>query len=387
LIAIALLILLLTVGGLFGFDSLWMKEDRAASNEPAVAEIVGRTGDVRVKYSDEVRWQKGRDEQKLMLNDSVFAGENSQVELAVGESKLKVESNTLIVLRKESAFKSLNLNYGSLSGLLAKNEKLVIETADGEKFEMNAGEASKIRIERKGKKTSVRVIEGNAKIIKDGKTQNLSSRDQIEFSEKKKLDPLVFRSPARFVFYSSESNVPVKFAWGYASGRAPGEHEDFTLEMSADPEFHQLVMREDVRGAAEFEAGLGFPQELYYRVRDGRGNFSESRRLRLLKPDIPRILEPKDGAVLDAEANSGFPVELDTTPPQPESKILLTVARDPEFRDLVETKTLLEPHTRFDLPLGTYYLRARAEYADFNGAWSAATRIVVRAKLAPQILS
>ena len=60
LIAMALIVLLLTLGGIFAFDSIFRSDDRMSSDQHAIAEIIGRKGDVRVKYHEEFRWQNGQ---------------------------------------------------------------------------------------------------------------------------------------------------------------------------------------------------------------------------------------------------------------------------------------------------------------------------------------
>lgn len=386
LIALALIILLLSLGGIFGMDSLMRGKERHASD--AIAEIVDGSGDIRVKYSDEIRWQKSRQREKLMINDSIFAGENSKVELAVGQSRLKLDENTLIVLRKDTVFNSLNLNYGGLSGLLAKNDKLVVETANGEKFEMNANTASKISIQKIAGRTQVKVIEGSAKLIKNGNSQTLTSRDTVSIEEKFVPDPLKFTAPTQIIRYSFDGEENLRFAWKYASGRGLTDKDRFTIEFSGDPSFKLLFLREEIEARNEFTTSVTFPREMYYRVKDASGNQSDARRLRLLNPIVPEILHPQSNQIFDNPSRQDFALKIETTIPQPEAKNVVEIASDSDFRDVLVNKALLEPSVVVSLPTGIYFVRARSEYKQlqFDGSplqtdWSEVRQILIRDKI------
>jgi hypothetical protein len=229
LIIIALLILLSALGLMTGVDSWFLSKERKESD--AIAEIVRGSGDYRVKFNDQVAWQRGSIRQKLIYNDAVFAGPNAQVDLKIGDSDLQLDSNTLVVLRKDQMFKSLNLNYGILSGRMAKNDRLVVETSSGEKFELNARERSKIKIERKEGKTTVKVLEGNANVTREGKTQSLSTRDALVLDDVKRRrpDPLVFEAPLQSLFYTASPQEKIAFQWRYSSGRAVKSEDHFLV--------------------------------------------------------------------------------------------------------------------------------------------------------------
>lgn len=368
-----------------GFDTWFSSGDRKGE---AIAEIVEGAGDVRVKFNQEVRWQAGRVSQKLQYNDAIFAGEESQVKMKVGGSQLQLKSNTMVILRKENLFNSLNLSYGGLKGLMAKDEKLIIETANGEKFEIKADAASKIAIDSNAGKTSIRVVEGNASLTKDGKKQSLSSRDQVEFTSQKRNDPLVFRLPDRAVSYSYNAEERVHFDWAYQSGRRVGGIDEFSFEASNDPAFKLLSLREQIIARQNLESTIPVPSDLYYRVKDKSGAFSETRRLRLLRPQVPSIMQPAANAVHETEAGQSYKLSMRLSEPQPQSKLWLQIARDPEFNDLIERKTLIDPTASIELPIGQYYLRAKAEFNQLTSdgttlqtEWSETRPVLVRERI------
>lgn len=197
LIIIAILILLLTLGALSRYDSIFNSSQRDGTD--SIAEIVGGEGDRRVRYKNELHWQKARDNQKLVFDDAIFSGAGSKVNLKVGNSDLTVDSNTLIVLRKRELFNTMNLNYGGLKGVLAKGDKLMIES-NGEIVQFSATKNTTLSIAKTGDKMTVKVKKGSAQITRNGQTQEVNSGSDLVVETKRKRNPC--NSPDRrgFIF-------------------------------------------------------------------------------------------------------------------------------------------------------------------------------------------
>lgn len=105
LISVALVILFMT-GAAFYFDN-WMwggKKVRGAR----IGSISAKSGDVRVKFEGDLKWGKASRGQDLVYNDSIYAGGGGQAELALGNSQMTVQENTLIVLRRDKDISFLN---------------------------------------------------------------------------------------------------------------------------------------------------------------------------------------------------------------------------------------------------------------------------------------
>ncbi len=386
LIAIALILLLLTAASYFGIDGLF-SDDHQVDVGDSIAEVVDGRGDIRVKFSNQFQWQKGRINQKLVYDDAVFSGESSTVDLRIGESKLKLDSNTLVVIRQEKRFKSLNLSRGMLSGFIAKNEPLQIETGSGEKIELNAEVASNISIERRGAKTSVRVVSGNARIVKDGKAQNLSTNDKIEFIDRRprKNDPIQILTPERSHIYSRDARVGLDFQWRYSSGNTAAPNDEFVLEFAQDPTFSRIAMREIFAGQTRFSTSLTLPQSLYFRLKDNRGNFSVTKKLVLAQPAVPVILSPKAASEMHVHRGQSSSVLFKVDFAQPGGVARLQVARSRDFGVLVVDEVIPSRQRSWSLPVGEYFARARGEFEgdQLNGDWSEVVTFAVREKINP----
>jgi hypothetical protein len=380
LIAIALLFLLLTAGSFFGVDEWLFPESREGGE--AIAELVSGEGDVRVKFFDQFQWQRGKVSQKLVYDDAVFSGESSSAQLRIGESKLGLSANTLIILRQEKAFKTINLTRGILEGMLAKNDQLIIETGDGERFQLQAVENSQIKIERKGSKTSFKVTQGNATLVNNGQAQTLTSRDAQEFADRtpRKSEVLQFSAPGRSWIYTRESLAQVEFAWEYVSGRKPKSGDEFILEFAEEATFKRIVLRENLLGRMAFQAGLPLPQTLYYRVRDARGNSSSILKLNLDRPAIPVVLAPKAGEEFEAARGDTAPVMIAIQSVPAEGQVQIQVSATANFSEMgVDTLTTV-PQAQFSFQPGDYFVRARnqVENGKLASDWSQAVAFHVR---------
>ncbi len=386
LIAIALILLLLTVGSLVGFDGLF-GHDEDIDVRNAVAEVVGGRGDIRVKFSNQFQWQKGRVSQKLVYDDAVFSGEGSTVDLKIGESSLKMDENTLVVIRQEKRFKSLNLSRGMLSGLVAKNDRFQIETGNGERIEFSANEATQVAIERKGAKTSVKVLSGSIQIGKEGKVQSLTTQDKLEFIDRRpqKNDPIRILSPEKTHLYSSDARLSVDFTWAYNSGSTPAPNEEFILEFSQDPAFKRITLRETFAGRTGYSTSLPLPQTLFFRVKDTRGNFSVTKKLLLERPEVPRIVMPKTGSEFYVHQGQPAQVLVGVEFNQIGGRVRLQLARDADFKDFAFDEVLSSRQKAFQLPVSPYFARARSEFEvdQLVSEWSDTSTFAVKEKVNP----
>ncbi|MBX3022999.1 MAG: fibronectin type III domain-containing protein [Bdellovibrionales bacterium] len=375
LIILALLLLCLTMGAFYGFDSIFNSRERGGTD--AIAMIVGGSGDMRVRYKNELHWQKARSDEKLIFDDAIFAGERSQVDLKVGASDLRVDSNTLIVLRKSDLFSTLDLNYGSLRGWIAPGDKLRIES-NGEVVEFSSSEKTQLSLVKKDGKMRVKVQSGIARVIRDGKAQNLTPNDSMVVG---KEDPLRFNLPQRSHFYSFEDRRRVDLAWSYSSLRSTNAQDEFAVEISETSDFSRLTAKENLKGKAAISVALNVPSAQYVRVKDSHGNLSETRQLVLAKPQAPVIKAPKAREGFETADKLNLKVEVQ--PLTPGSGLHVQIARDAQFQQLIADKLSSAPEVEVELVLGDYFVRARSLYeADrLQSAWTDPLPIYVREPL------
>lgn len=378
LVILALLLLLVT-GSLFVFyDDIFQSLDRSAIEKGAIAEVVSGTGDTRVRYKDELHWQRARAKQRLVFDDSVFAGPNSEVRLKVGRSDLHLDANTLIVLRKKNLFSALNLNYGGLQGLLTPGDRLMIQSGQ-EHLELSSTQASKLRIRKSGTRLNVAVTEGRARVVFQGKVRELTPKDNLVIDERERQDALQITAPRRRYVYADAKTKEIQVAWAYESRRAIVPTDVFTLERAEDREAFKAVGPMQ-RGQMGTSMIVKVPSRNYYRVRDGHGRVSETESLYVAQLRPPELLSPRAAAEFEAEDGGVARVHLKTPPLPPESQLEYQIARDREFTQTVENNTISVEEAEVALPPQEYWVRARSRSAadGLSSAWTAPVPFSVR---------
>jgi hypothetical protein len=369
LIAVALVLLLISLLSLAGYDDYFRLHSRTNDERSAVAEIAEGHGDFRVKFHDEFFWARGRDRQKLVYDDAVFTGENSHASLRVGESQVDLGANTLVVIRKNKTASNLNISHGSLAAKVSKNDRLLIETGDGQRFEVTAVEKTSLAVISNARGTKVLVKSGNARIVKDGKVQSLKSRDNLAF-QSLKPDPLQFISPLKTRLHSFNAVETVLFKWVYSSGRKIRETDDFTFEVGTDSRMTTILAKERLLGEHTWQMPVSNASSFYYRVKDGLGNFSEIRKISVESPVVPVIVKPENGQEISLpQGTAGF-VDIEVAGVDTDVPVTLQVARDRDFNNRILDKKILNRTLQEPLMAGDYYLRAKATYDGVESLWS-----------------
>jgi hypothetical protein len=336
-IVFALFLLIFTVGEFAVYDHLFSMRE---PSKRTFAELTISRGDVRVVST--------------RFDQSIFSGANSEASLRFGRSDIHLEENSLILIRKDSGLSSLSLKYGSFSGAISAGGRLVLETEAREKFELKSIEDSMINVHRRNGNIILKVLEGHAQLIKEGKIQSLVSRDEIQFANQRKseINPLVFIAPKFSVHYAHDDSEELEFSWRYSNKEGGGP---FVFQVSNDPSFKTIWISRDTADP-KIAVILHFPKIVYYRVKDDHGNYSEIRRLSLLKPIAPAIAfaspSPRK-SILNLKLTPG-------------SRATVQIAKDPYFQKVFVTRSGVESDYGFELPAGKYFARARLEYRQFN---------------------
>lgn len=381
LIAMALAILLLA-GGFFYFDN-WMWGNRSGRGGQ-IGRLTSKSGDVRMKFEGDLKWQRAARGQDLIYNDSVYAGAGSQASLVLGDSEMTVTENTLVVLRREDQVNFMNLSYGSLFGKVGAGEKIMIDTGDGKPLELSSNNQARIVVRKIGKKTEVRVTEGEAHITVNGKKNTITKTSRVVLDEKvAKVETIGLEAthPLRDQVVYSEEPSRLDFAWRWNNDRMPASNEDYTLEFSSTPNFAKIHAAKTIKGGLKTSMTVSETLNLYYRVRGPRGEVSQTEKANFVRLHKPFIVKPAVQARFVTPAQQDFPVQIEFKRPA-QSSVHYQIATDPEFKEI-----LADEHTRADLqtrdtPVGKYFLRARGEMASgHNTSWTEAVPFSVEQKV------
>ena len=389
LIAIALAIFFLA-SGLFYFDD-WMWGNRRNRGE-RIGVLSIKTGDVRVKFEGEIKWQKAARGQDLEFNDSIYSGSSSEAKLQLGESEMTVSENTLVVLRREEQVNFLNLSFGRLFAKMAKNEKVIVETGNGKRMTLTSHRPSRFVIQRKGNRTEVEVVSGEVESKVDGKTTQLnrSSRLVVEAKVPALVEEVKLQliQPFGGDAVYAEQPVHLDFKWAWSNGRKPLSSEAFTLEFATSPSFTPLHFSRQVKGELGTTINASNSLSLFYRVRGPRGEVSPIEKLVFVRLRPPSINQPLMGRKFIVEEHKNAMVDIEFRNPEAEnSTIFYQLANDPEFKTLVNEDHVDGNKAVRELPVGNYYLRAKADYAENHATgWTPVSTFSVELKVVPLAL-
>ncbi|NCN42029.1 hypothetical protein GW916_12360 [bacterium] len=389
LIAAALLCLLMASGALFFDDWLW---NGMRSREGSIGMIVSRSGDVRLKFDQDVSWQKASRGQSLQYNDSVFAGENSKADLKLGESQLTVSQNSLVVLRREMDANFLNLSFGTLFGKVAKNEKVYIDTGSNKPTLLSTTSNAQIVLKKVGDQTTLQVVKGEAQVEVDGVMKSLGENTELALPKKteaaalpeppRSLDISILPPSPTGVVYSK---VPLElpFKWSYGKSSSVEENQRFQLEFSKDASFAKSLKKQIV-GQNEVGLNVNRSRQLFYRVKGPKGELSSTKNFQFVLMDKPKILAPREAQEFLTPYLSDFPVGFRVSENEVASNYWAQISADPEFKTILVNTSMNKSAWYKELPSGNYFVRVRSDFGEERlSDWSDAVSFRVKEDLKP----
>lgn len=362
---------------------------KASREQAALEDKIGfvseRAGDVRLKTQGMMYWRGLSGKPDIFLNDSVFTGENSSTELTLGSSKLRLNSNSMVVLRKFRGGSGLELSLGGLSAQLGKGETVTLLFPGQPAIEMKAGEATEVTVTNgpDGRPT-VQPVKGRVDVKINNRVVTVGPQESLDVKSADaapKARPLAFSEPVQNEEIYSSRPEPVKFKW-----TVPGGPSDLLpklrLELSEDPRFEKIFHSADVSMRNEYQHQLKSDREFYYRLKTPTGEESPTQRLAFF-----RVAELKvRWTLLNQDARQDIS---DTRAPLAEARFSrdarsldawIQIARDRDFEDIaVNERTALETWTTALAP-GVYWARARSMYPrEKQGQWTSPQKLEIRA--------
>lgn len=382
--------MLLLAGGLFYFDG-WLWGDRKMSGD-RIGTMVSRSGDVRMKFKGDLKWQKAARGQDLIYNDSVYAGAGAKAQLKLGDSDMTITENTLVVLRRQNDVNFLNLDYGTLFSKVGKNDKIVIEDSDGKKIELSSNDKAQFVLKKSNGKTELNVVSGEAQVQINGKMQKLNKNSRLVVDEKQKTAKVedVSLKLARVhggepIYSDKATSLP--FAWAWSDGRPVKAGERFNVEFSAQPSFSKIHATKPVTGQLGTTMSVSQSLQLFYRVRGPSGEFSPVDRVNFVRMHSPVIVKPVADQRFPANLGDGGAVDLEFQKPGG-GDIWYQLAKDPEFQQIVLNKNGSDLTAMHELPIGPYYIRARGDYGQGHQTeWTPSVPFQVERKIQEMKLS
>lgn len=383
LIGIALIIFLMA-GSAFYFDN-WMWGNRRDRSE-RIGLIDTKRGDVRMKFEGDLKWSRAARGQELNYNDSIFAGAGSQADLKLGQTQMTVTENTLIVLRRDKDVNFLNLNYGTLLGRVAKNEKVVIDTGSGKPIELTTTNSAQIVLRKQNGRTQLDVISGEANLVVNGKMRKVTKDSRIVVDDKapdSKVEQVKLKAlkPLKEQTIYSEEPTDIAFQWEWSSGRTAQAGEKFTLEFASEPAFRKIHTTKVVQGRLDSSMKVSRTLSLFYRVRGPRSELSQTEKVNFVRLTKPVIVRPVANQKIITPPGQNALVEIEFNRPE-NTEVWYQLAADPEFKQIMVNQSIPETRKISELAIGSYYIRARGNYgSDHLTGWSETVPFKVEAQL------
>jgi hypothetical protein len=361
IIAIALLVLMLS-SGLYYFDG-WMWGKRRGRGE-TIGVLTKTTGDVRLKFEDDLRWQKSSLGQDLAYNDSIYAGEKSYAEIKVSDSNLKMNENTLIVLRHDMDINYLNINFGSLFAKLGAKDQFVVDLGDGKPIKLADAKNAQIMITRESGKAKLEVSSGSLSMTKDGVTTKIDKASRLVVGDNPQAmtpNKLQIIKPLTGEALVSTDPTRLDFAWRWQRERQALPNDAYTLEFSADPSFMTLHIKKNVRGDLKTSMSVAQSLQLYFRVRGPNNELSQTEKLDYLRLIKPVIVQPLAQALIESPDGKSSDVALEFQRPQ-EATIWYQVASEASFQQVLLNQNTPDLKRLQNLSVGDYFIRARSDF-------------------------
>lgn len=352
--------------------------------------IAARSGDVRMKFEGDLKWQSASNGQDLIYNDAIYAGAGSNAKLRLGDSEMTVTENTLVVLRRQKDVNFLNLNYGTILSKVGKNEKVVIDTGDGKPLELTTKNNAQVILRKVGGKTEFNVVSGNAEVMINGKKTEISKDKPLVIEEPKKvakpepkveLPKLQALTPLKDRVIVSEQPTSIDFEWTWKPAHKPAPEDQYTLEFSNSPGFEQIHATKQVKGQLTAAMAVSRSLSLFYRVRGPHGELSQTEKVNFVRLEKPFIVTPlANQKILTPPGQNAFvPIEFK----RPEnSTVWYQVATDPDFNEMLVNQTTAQYKVQAELAIGNYFLRARSLFAENKmSSWTNVVPFKVEPKL------
>lgn len=383
LIGVALVILFMA-GAAYYFDN-WMWGGKKVRGE-RIGAISSKNGDVRVKFEGDLKWANASRGQDLVYNDSIYAGGDSMAEIALGNSQMTVQENTLIVLRREKDVNFLNLDYGTLFAKVGKNEKIMIDSGQGKPIEFSATSNSQIVLRKiAGGKTELNVISGDTNVIINGKKKYLPTSAKLILDEPTAPAPvqatnIIAIKPLKSdVLYSNKAE-DIPFQWEWNNKAAAQAQQNYALEFSAEPNFQKIHATKTVTGRLNTSMHASKSLSLYYRVRGPRGELSQVERVNFVRMMPPLILQPVAAQEIFTPTGKKATVQLEFR--KDHGNVWYQVSNERDFNRVLVNQNTPEAKQTTELADGNYFIRARHDYGQNRlSDWSPAVPFKVTPKL------
>lgn len=322
-----------------------------------VATITFTQNDIRTKKKEQLIWKKANNKDQLFLEDMVFSGNNSIVNINFEDgTKISLSENSVVEISDPGGQVSLYLKSGAISGFVGERAKIF--------FGKNSltGRGSRIRLKvKKQEPAQLEVLTGKINLTAKDQSLEVFEGKRVKFDENGEigLSPVQIglRTPNHNQNIEYQMDKSLKFSWTVNEG-----DEQFLLEIAIDENFKNIIYSKITSKRALNISHKVFlnPGLHYWRIKQGQEGkiVSSPAQFDIKHIDPPTIIFPL------AEQNFTVAEQLEQKKPLKnirmrwESKLLNPYFRiklfDRDSKREIKNTLLRRSQVDFKLPAGQY---------------------------------
>ncbi|MCX7632712.1 MAG: FecR domain-containing protein [Turneriella sp.] len=228
LLAVALLLYLL--------QCHWRRRSGLKGEAQPVGEVEYKYRRVQRKFADRMVWEEVEPKTPVYAYDWIMTQENSDARLSFKNgARVEIDPESLVEIEDPTEGTMLTLREGNIQADTRQAGKGVIRAADGSTIELEKGRA---QVASRGKKLSVDVKEGRAKIAQGNKSTIAESGEVVESKGgefRKAKTEIRLKSPPQEIILD-EPNRPVDFVF-----EAPPESRDCNIHLKSGNKTERII--------------------------------------------------------------------------------------------------------------------------------------------------
>lgn len=337
----------------------------------AIGTVKQTLNDTRRRHSGSLSWYSLSEQEILFENDTVFSGDNSNVELQLDKTdsplKLNLSANTLLTLSLDNGMSKINLEMGSISSNLSKGQSLHLNVDGIDTILESNSDSSQVQILNSGKQTIFSTENGQFNIRTGDQSEVLDKQKLIELNgDNIKSKEIKFKSMSpnlqKPIFLGNEDPIP--FNW--TNDLQSINEEALIVEISNYSDFkHPFVSankKEGILGKELTKSGT-----YYWRVKDKENGQSKSIPFMVIKKEELSLLTPANETLIESDEKNEAVVSFNWRTPNKSQNFEISIAKSEDFREILTQKNLSKMNTyEQTLPDGLYYWKVASEIVGIN---------------------
>ncbi|MCB0351809.1 MAG: hypothetical protein KDD38_11540, partial [Bdellovibrionales bacterium] len=365
ILGIALVVLLLST--LLLWQDAWIYRIIQSRHFKAekIGEVTVLKNDVRRRFEVALSWLPLSNKNDVYQGDSVFTGDNSNVEITtISGEVITIAANSLVVINRKKDSISLDIGFGSVEGQVGNGKKLFI-TSNNNLAELSGNNGS-VKIDAgDGSQLLLNVLAGEVRVRTDSGDKIMRGSDSGEILRNGGFDDaskpnIELIGPSAEQKFKLDEEKPVVFNW-----KTKRKYSRMKIKVSTDPNFTNSIIDTRIDDNSFSAYNLPKDTELYWQVL-AEGGISTVQKFAIVgdRPPIPVLPKPGHHFFYDQQISPGLAgtsVELSWEPGSPATHYEVQLANNQIFTKNLVVKKIRSTKMKYELLQdGEYYWRVRS---------------------------